>query len=114
MANESGLRALGARIDSDRARPTARRSGKPKWSRGKKTVVALLSIVVLLAAVVGGGYGCLRYRYDQINKVHINAEVAAADGGPFTILVIGSDTRVGESAERHGVRLGLGGHRAAQ
>jgi LCP family protein required for cell wall assembly len=98
VANESGLRALGARIDSDRARPKARRSGKPKWSRGKKTVVALLSIFVLLAAVVGGGYGYLRYRFDQINKVHIGAEVAAASGGPFTVLVIGSDTRVGESA----------------
>ena len=57
-------------------------------------MVALLSIMVLLAAVVGGGYGYLRYRYDQINKVHINAKVAAADGGPFTILVIGSDSRV--------------------
>jgi LCP family protein required for cell wall assembly len=98
VANESGLRALGARIDSDRARPKARRSGKPKWSRGKKTVVALLSVFVLLAAVVGGGYGYLRYRFDQINKVHIGAEVAAASGGPFTVLVIGSDTRVGESA----------------
>jgi len=96
VANESGLRALGARIDSDRARPKVRRGGKPKWSRGKKTVVALLSILVLLVAVVGGGYGYLRYRYDQINKVHISAEVAAADGGPFTILVIGSDSRVGE------------------
>ena len=96
VANESGLRALGARIDSDRARPKVRRGGKPKWSRGKKTVVALLSIFVLLVAVVGGGYGYLRYRYDQINKVHISAEVAAADGGPFTILVIGSDSRVGE------------------
>ena len=96
VANESGLRALGARIDSDRARPKVRRSGKPKWSRGKKTVVALLSILVLLVAVVGGGYGYLRYRFDQINKVHISAEVAAANGGPFTILVIGSDSRVGE------------------
>jgi polyisoprenyl-teichoic acid--peptidoglycan teichoic acid transferase len=96
VANESGLRALGERIDTDRARQKARRSGKPKWSRGKKVVVALLSIFVLLVAVVGGGYGYLRYRFDQINKVHISAEVAAANGGPFTILVIGSDSRVGE------------------
>jgi LCP family protein required for cell wall assembly len=96
VANESGLRALGARIDSDTARSKVRRSGKPKWSRGKKTVVALLSLFVLIVAVVGGGYGYLRYRYDQINKVHIGSEVAAANGGPFTILVIGSDSRVGE------------------
>ena len=55
--------------------------------------------VVLLVAVVGGGYAYLWYRYDQINKVHVSDEVAA-NGGPFTILVIGSDTRVGESSRR--------------
>ncbi len=100
VANESGLRALGARIDDAATKPkrTVRRSGKPKWSAGKKTVVALLSVVVLLVAVVGGGYAYLRYRYDQISKIHIASEVAVADGAPFTVLVIGSDTRVGESA----------------
>ena len=41
--------------------------------------------------MVGGGYAYVWYRYNQINKVHINAEVAAASGAPFTILVIGSD-----------------------
>ena len=55
-------------------------------------------MLVLIVAVVGGGYAYLWYRYDQINKVHINAEVAVASGGPFTVLVIGSDSRVGESA----------------
>jgi LCP family protein required for cell wall assembly len=97
VANESGLRALGARIDSERGRPKVRRrSGKPKWSVRKKAVVSLLTVVVLLVAFVGGGYAYLRYRYDQISKIHISAEVAAADGAPFTLLVIGSDSRVGE------------------
>jgi LCP family protein required for cell wall assembly len=98
VANESGLRALGARVDAEGTRPKVRRNGKPKWSAGKKTVVALLGAIVLLAAAVGGGYAYLLYRYDQINKVHISAEVAAQSGAPFTILVIGSDSRVGESA----------------
>jgi LCP family protein required for cell wall assembly len=99
VANESGLRALGARIDSERRRPKVRRSGKAKWSGRKKTVVALCSVVVLLAAVAGGSYGYLWYRYNQISKVHISAEVAAQSGAPFTILVIGSDSRVGESSQ---------------
>jgi LCP family protein required for cell wall assembly len=98
VANESGLRALGSRIDAER-RPRLRRNGKPRWSARKKTVVALCSVIVLLAAVVGGTYGYLWYRYDQINKVHISAEVAAQSGAPFTVLVIGSDTRVGESSQ---------------
>jgi LCP family protein required for cell wall assembly len=100
VANESGLKALGARIDQKgKGGHGLRRSGKPKWSAGKKTVVVLLSVIVLLGAVIGGGYAYLWYRYNQINKVHIADEVAAG-GGPFTILVIGSDTRVGESASQ--------------
>ncbi len=97
VANESGLRALGARVDAAGAgRSRTRRSGKPKWSPGKKVVAALLSVLLIGIAVVGGGYGYLWYRYQQINKIHISNEVAAK--GPFTILVIGSDSRVGESA----------------
>jgi LCP family protein required for cell wall assembly len=99
VANESGLKALGARIDSERGRPGVRRSGKPRWSRGKKVVVGLCALLVLGVAAVGGGYGYLWYRYNQISKVHINDEVAAQSGAPFTILVIGSDTRVGESSQ---------------
>ncbi len=98
VANESGRRALGARIDSERGRPKARRSGKRRWSNTKKVVVSLCALLVLLVAAAGGGYAYLWYRYNQINKVHIAAEVAAANGAPFTLLVIGSDSRVGESA----------------
>jgi LCP family protein required for cell wall assembly len=99
VANEAGLKALGARVDSERGRPAGRRRGRPTWSRGKKTVVALCALLVLAVAAVGIGYGYLWYRYDQISKVHISDEVAAQGGAPFTILVIGSDTRVGESAQ---------------
>ena len=53
---------------------------------------------LLVAVLAGGTYGYLWYRYNQISKVHISDEVAAESGGPFTLLVIGSDSRVGESA----------------
>jgi LCP family protein required for cell wall assembly len=114
VANESGLSALGARIDSQggRSKSKVRRSGKPKWSTAKKTVVALCALIVLVAAVVGGGYAYLWYRYNQINKVHINAEVAAASGAPFTILVIGSDSRVGESSQAFGSASVVTGQRS--
>ena len=97
VANEQGLKDLGARIDASKS-PGERRSGKPKWSAGKKTVVILTCVVVLAAAAVGGGYAYLWYRFQQINKVHIADEVAAQGGQPFTMLVIGSDSRVGESS----------------
>jgi LCP family protein required for cell wall assembly len=98
VANESGLRSLGARIDESRGKGR-RRSGKPKWSPAKKVVVGLLSLVLLVVAVVGGGYAYLWYRYSQIDKVHIADEVGVQGGGPFTILVIGSDSRVGDTGQ---------------
>jgi LCP family protein required for cell wall assembly len=98
VANESGLRSLGARIDESRGKGL-RRSGKPKWSPAKKVVVGLLSLILLVVAIIGGGYAYLLYRYDQIDKVHIADEVAVQGGGPFTILVIGSDSRVGETGQ---------------
>jgi LCP family protein required for cell wall assembly len=97
VANESGLRDLGARIDAPGREKGLRRSGKPRWSTRKKVVVSLLSVVLLLVAVAGGGYAYLWYRFNQINKVHIADEVAAQSGQPFTILVIGSDSRVGNT-----------------
>jgi LCP family protein required for cell wall assembly len=97
VANESGLRALGARVDAARGKGR-RRSGKPKWSVTKKIVVGATALVVLIAAVVGGSYAYLWYRYDQIQKLSIANEVDVGNGQPFTVLVIGSDSRVGESA----------------
>lgn len=97
VANERGLKDLGARIDASKS-PKVRRSGKPKWSTGKKTVVILTCVVVLAAAAIGGSYAYLWYRFNQLNKVHIADEVTAQSGQPFTMLVIGSDSRVGESA----------------
>ena len=99
VPNESGLRQLGTRVDEANARPRVRRSGKPKWRARKKIVVALLSVFALLLVSVGGGYAYLWYRFNQIDKVHISDEVAVQSGAPFTILVIGSDSRVGESAQ---------------
>ncbi len=98
VANESGLRELGARVDASRPKGR-RRSGKARWSTRRKVVISLVSLVVVIGLVVGGTYGYLWYRYSQISKVHIADEVAAASGQPFTVLVIGSDTRVGESSQ---------------
>jgi LCP family protein required for cell wall assembly len=99
VANESGLRALGARVDDARGKGP-RRSGKPRWSTKKKVVVGVTAFVVLIVAIVGGTYGYLWYRYDQIQKLSIANEVAVSNGAPFTVLVIGSDSRVGESASQ--------------
>ena len=101
VANESGLRALGTRIDEAKSKggKGRRRSGKPKWSTGKKVLVGVSAFVFLVVAIAGGGYAYLWYRYNQINKMHISDEVAVQGGGPFTILVIGSDSRAGNTGQ---------------
>jgi LCP family protein required for cell wall assembly len=110
VANESGLQHLGARIDQQGGR--RRGKGKGKWSTQRRVVTALTSLVVLALLAVAGGYGYLEYRYDQINKVHISDEVAVQGGAPFTILVIGSDSRVGENSKQFGSAAVVTGQRS--
>jgi LCP family protein required for cell wall assembly len=105
VANESGLKALGARIDQKGGRGRGSgRGGQPgrsgsRWSRRRKVVTSLVSLFVLIVLVVGAVYGYARYQFDQLTKQHYAAEVEAQAGGPFTMLVIGSDSRVGESSQ---------------
>src|SRR5580658_5685829 len=120
VPNEEGLRKLGERIDESRGGRRSRRrarganggGGKRHWTTERKIVTVLVSLVVLGTLAVAGGYGYLRYRFDQINKVHISDEVAAQSGQPFTILVIGSDSRVGENAKDFGSASEVTGQRS--
>jgi len=126
VANEAGLQALGARID--RAHPPhrphrphrpyrprrSRRSarGRARWSTRRKVVTALASVLVLVLLAAGGGYIYLQRTIDSINGLHISDEVAVQNGAPFTILVIGSDSRVGENAQQFGSTAEVAGQRS--
>jgi LCP family protein required for cell wall assembly len=52
-------------------------------------------VLVLIVAVVGGGYLYTNYRFDQIPKIKVAGELPQLSGKPFNILEIGSDSRVG-------------------
>ncbi len=52
-------------------------------------------MLVLIVAVVGGGYLYTNYRFDQIPKIKVAGELPQLSGKPFNILEIGSDSRVG-------------------
>lgn len=54
--------------------------------------------MVLALLAVAGAYGYARYRYGQIKKVHVASETQAPPGQPFNMLVIGSDSRLGDGA----------------
>ncbi|MGH9047611.1 MAG: LCP family protein [Acidimicrobiales bacterium] len=73
-------------------------------------------VVILLAGVVGSGYLYLRYEWNKVKKVDCTScAVAASSIAPFNVLIIGSDTRAGNSgqaAESFGTTQEAGGQRS--
>ena len=127
VANESGLSALGAHIENaDDGRSggrggrgggggrggRGRRQGRRRWSMRRKIVTAVICVVVLALLAVGTGYIFLQRSIDSINKLHVSNEVPVQDGAPFTVLVIGSDTRVGQNSQAFGSAAEVTGQRS--
>ena len=116
MANEHRLLALGDRIDSVSTRHRSRRrNGKPRWSLRRKIVVAITILVTSAVAIVGIGYAYVRYQFDQVRKAPCHACVHVAAGKPYNLLVIGSDSRAGntgQAASSFGTASAIGGQRS--
>ena len=55
-------------------------------------------VVVVLLVLVAGGYGYFRYQWSKVSSSPCTACVAAANGQPYNVLIIGSDSRSGETA----------------
>ncbi|HLG68698.1 MAG TPA: LCP family protein [Acidimicrobiales bacterium] len=69
-------------------------------------------MAALAVALVAGGWGYLQYRFDQFKKVHVAHEVDQVPGQPFNVLVLGSDSRVGESSPQFGSSSVVQGQRS--
>ncbi len=55
-------------------------------------------LVSLVLVVVAAGYGYYRYLWSEVSSAPCATCVAPANGAPYNILLIGSDSRAGESA----------------
>jgi LCP family protein required for cell wall assembly len=74
------------------ARRRDHKQHRRKWPKRLAIVAGVL--VLLAAATAAGGYFYVRYRFDQIRKVHARHLVKVEDPGkPIDILIVGSDTR---------------------
>ncbi len=58
----------------------------------------LVGLVVALLVVAGLGFGYFRYQWGKIASAACATCVAAADGQPYNLLLVGSDSRAGETA----------------
>src|ERR1700728_1257939 len=122
LANEGGLKSLGERIDGRPPRGTGPGRGRgshrrrPRWSRKRRILTVLGVIVVLLVGVVGSGYAYLRYEWGKVSKVDCTScAVVTSSIAPFNVLLIGSDSRVGntgQAAESFGTASEVGGQRS--
>ncbi|HEX3839827.1 MAG TPA: LCP family protein [Acidimicrobiales bacterium] len=83
---------------SRRTRRKQRRAGKQKRSWLDRVLLSAVVLVSLVLVLVGVGYGYIQYRFHQVSKVTVKHLKAAPVGKPFNVLLIGSDSRVDESA----------------
>ena len=79
-------------------RRAQRRKDKQKRSWIDRVLLGAVVLVSLVLVMVGVGYGYIQYRFHQVSKVTVKHLKTAPVGQPFNVLLIGSDSRVGESA----------------
>jgi polyisoprenyl-teichoic acid--peptidoglycan teichoic acid transferase len=75
-----------------------RRKHKQKRSWLDRVLLGAVVLVSLILVLVGVGYGYIQYRFHQVSKVTVKHLKTAPVGKPFNVLLIGSDSRVGESS----------------
>jgi LCP family protein required for cell wall assembly len=72
-----------------RRRPTGRRV--LRWA---------IVVVAVLVVVAAGLYGYARYRWSQVQTAACSTCTPVGSGQPFNVLLVGSDSRAGESAQQ--------------
>jgi LCP family protein required for cell wall assembly len=115
--NQAGLEALGQQVEEAAPGPARRRrrSGKARWTLTRKLVTAGVVLLVLVAGVAGGSYAYVRYEFDRVPKAACHACVHVAVGKPYNLLVVGSDSRAGntgQAASSFGTNSAVGGQRS--
>ncbi len=97
------------------SRSELHRSRRKRRSTGERILRWLIVLVVLLLVAVGLGFGYFKYQWGQIVSAPCANCVAEATGAPYNLLLIGSDSRVGETAaqaQKYGTVNATGGQRA--
>jgi polyisoprenyl-teichoic acid--peptidoglycan teichoic acid transferase len=74
-----------------------------------------IGLIIVVLVVAGLGYGYFRYQWSKVVSKPCTTCVAAANGAPYNVLLIGSDSRAGETAaeaQQFGDAADAGGQRS--
>jgi LCP family protein required for cell wall assembly len=87
---------LSGRVDTP-TRRELRRSKKRRRRASERILRGLIISLALVVVVAGLGYGYVRFQWGKIHSVRCATCVAVASGRPYNLLVVGSDSRSGET-----------------
>jgi LCP family protein required for cell wall assembly len=88
---------------------------KKRRSAGQRVLRGFIGLVVAVLVVIAAGYGYFRYQWSKVSSAACSTCVAAANGAPYNVLLIGSDSRAGETAaeaKQFGNATNAGGQRS--
>ena len=77
-----------------------RKRGRRRRSRGSRILRSLVVVLVLILVLVGAAWGYNEYQWSQVSSQPCPTCVPAANGAPYNVLLIGSDSRAGENASQ--------------
>jgi len=117
-AHSASRTGAGPSASTDDTGPTAtaatkRKKGKRSWL--DRVLLAGVILVALALVAVGASYAYVTYRFNQVAKVTVKHLRVAPPGQPFNVLLIGSDSRAGLSAQQQthlGNQSNAGGQRS--
>ncbi len=97
------------------SRRERRRARKRRRRPAERILRGFIVVILVLLLVTGLGYGYFRYQWSKVSSSPCDTCVAAANGQPYNILLIGSDSRAGETAaqaQQFGSASNAGGQRS--
>ena len=97
------------------SRKDQRKRGRRRRTRGSKILRWLLVVVAFIVVLAGAAWGYNEYQWSQVSSQPCSTCVAAANGAPYNVLLIGSDSRAGisgSSAQQFGTASQAPGQRS--
>src|SRR5664280_1749501 len=91
------------------------RAKKRRRRPAERILRVFIVLVVVILVIAGLDYGYFRYQCSKVASAPCTTCVAAANGAPYNVLLIGSDSRIGETAaeaQQFGNQSNAGGQRS--